>query len=322
MRLSPFYASVITILLITRARAPATPSRRFGPWHAMLVGEKTMPLVRKILFPVDFSHSCLTVARYVEFMAGLFEAEITMFNVVGMGEGGLTLAEERLPRRQAQLNAFLADELKYFTTERICVTGDDPATEIVAAAQRWQPDLVMMPTHGLGAFRSLLLGSVTAKILHDLDCPVWTSVHSEAVLPLEQIHCRRILCAVNLGDRSRSVLQWAAALAADSKADLAIVHATPALSAGYAGWALEQEFADSVSAQAKDRIEKLQAVAGTSARVFIGAGDPAEVIAGATGEFEADLLVIGRHDDTGIAGRLQQNAYAILRDSPCPVISI
>jgi nucleotide-binding universal stress UspA family protein len=279
-------------------------------------------MIRRILFPVDFSDSCLSVARYVEFMAGLFEAEIMMLNVVGMGEGGLTLAEERLPRRQAQLDAFLADELKYFTTQRVCVTGDDPAPEIVAAAERWQPDMVMMPTHGLGAFRRFLLGSVTAKILNDLDCPVWTSVHSEAVLPLEQIHCRRILCALDLGDRSQSVLQWAAALAAESEAELGIVHATPELSAGYAGWALEQEFADSVSKQATDRIEKLQTAAGTTARVFISAGDSAKVIADAASDSGADLLVIGRHDATGIAGYLRQNAYAILRDSPCPVISI
>jgi nucleotide-binding universal stress UspA family protein len=289
----------------------------------MLVGgKKPMPLIRRILFPVDFSASCLSVARYVEFMAGLFEAEIMLLNVVGMGDGGLTLAEERLPRRQAQLDAFLADELKYFTTQRVCVTGDDPAPEIVAAAERWRPDLVMMPTHGLGIFRGLLLGSVTAKILNDLNCPVWTSVHSETVLPLEQIHCRRILCALDLADRSESVLQWAATLAAESEAELGIVHATPELSAAYAGWALEQEFANSVSQQAAERIEKLQAAAGTAARVFISGGDSAEVIAGAARDSDADLLVIGRHDATGIAGYLRQNAYAILRDSPCPVISI
>jgi hypothetical protein len=28
-------------------------------------------------------------------------------------------------------------------------------------------DLIMMPTHGVGTFRSFLVGSVTAKVLHD-----------------------------------------------------------------------------------------------------------------------------------------------------------
>ncbi len=35
-------------------------------------------------------------------------------------------------------------------------------------------DLIMMPTHGGRHFRSLLIGSVTAKVLHDVRCPVWT----------------------------------------------------------------------------------------------------------------------------------------------------
>jgi hypothetical protein len=36
----------------------------------------------------------------------------------------------------------------------------------------------------------------------------------------------------------------------------------------------------------------------------------------------ADLVVIGRHPDTGILGRLRQHAYAIVREAPCPVVSV
>ena len=245
-----------------------------------------------------------------------------LLHVVGMGEGGLTLAEEQLPLKKAQLDAFLADELKYFTTERVCVTGDEPAPVIVDTALNWGADLVMMPTHGLGAFRRFLLGSVTAKILHDLDCPVWTSVHSDVVLPLEQIHCRRILCAIDLTGRSQSVLKWAASLAAEYEAALGIVHSTAELPPAVISVGLEEELRRSVSEQAKEEIAKLQATVGTAAQVFIYSGDPANAVAGAAKDFAADLLIIGRHDGSEIAGFLHQNAYAILRDSPCPVISI
>jgi nucleotide-binding universal stress UspA family protein len=275
-----------------------------------------MALINKILFPVDFSPACFSVARYVEAFAGRFEAEILLLHVVGMGDGGLTLAEEQLPHRQAQLNSFLADELKYFTTERVCVIGDEAAPEIVAAAQRWHPDLMMMPTRGLGTFQRLLLGSITAKILDDLDCPVWTNVHSDVVPPLEDIHCRRVLCALDLTDRSQYVLEWAAALAAEYEGDLGIVHATSTMPRAVAAVGLENELTRSVSQQVEMEIASLQKAAGTAARVFVQSGDPPQIVTAAARDFDADLVIIGRHE----SGR--RDAYAILRDSPCPVISI
>ncbi|MGA8595805.1 MAG: universal stress protein [Bryobacteraceae bacterium] len=45
----------------------------------------------------------------------------------------------------------------------------DPAAAIVKCAQAEQVDLIMMPTHGYGPYRKFLLGSVTAKVLHDSD---------------------------------------------------------------------------------------------------------------------------------------------------------
>lgn len=277
-----------------------------------------MPQIKRILFPVDFSDSCVATARYVEALAGQFEAAILLLNVVGMGEH--TLAEERLPVMQAQLDAFLANELRYFPTERVCVTGD-PAPEIVAAAKRWGADLVVMPTHGVGIFRRFLLGSVTAKVLHDLEGPVWTSAHLEVAPRLEDVHCRRILCALDLSERSRAILEWAAWLAGEYQASLGIVHAAGASPADYYGWNLAAEFAQSVSERAARRIEILQKETGTEGRrVYVFSGDPAPVVAQAAKEFNADLLVMGRHGGPGIY--LPQNAYAILRESPCPVISI
>ncbi len=279
-----------------------------------------MPQIKKILFPVDFSESSLGATRYVEFFAGRFEAEIMLLHAVAMGER--TLPEELLPQRKAELDAFMAEELKYFTTHRVCEIEDDPAAAIVTEAREWGADLVMMPTHGLGFFRRHLLGSVTAKVLHDLTCPVWTSVHAEKAPPLEAIHCRRVLCAVALDACSRHVLEWAAWLADHCDAKLGIVYATQALDTSMSSWTIEEEYNRQVSADAAKRIAALQAEAGTSAEVIVAPGKVETVVAGAAKDLDADLLVIGRHNAEGVAGQLFQSAYAILREAPCPVVSI
>lgn len=278
-----------------------------------------MVSIRKILFPVDFSENCYGAARYVEFFAGRFDAEVTLLHVVSMGEHNL--AQELLPGRQKQLDDFLAGEFKYFMTQRVCVTGE-AAPAIVDFAQQWKPDLVMLPKHGTGLFRRLLLGSVAATVLHDLPFPVWTSIHAEAAPALEKIHCRRILCAIDLAERSQTVVQWAADLAGEYAAELAIIHATPALPNGYAGLKVYDDFVESVTGKARSRVEGLLRDMGIKGLAKVGTGDPALVVTNAVRDFGADLLVIGRHSGEGASGYLRRHAYGILRDSPCPVISI
>ena len=275
-----------------------------------------MPQLKKILFPVDFSDSCLGAARYVEAFACQFEAEITFLHAVSEHDSSL------MEKRKAQLDAFHVGEVAGFPIRRVCTVADDPSRAIAEAVRSSSPDLLMMPTHGLGFFRRHLLGSVTSKMLHDLKCPIWTAVHAEVAPPLEQIRFRKILCSIDLTEHSRYILEWAAWLAGEYQATLGIVHAIVAADGFAAGWHLREELGRYLSTQAEMRIEALQKEAGTKAQVFINPGTPKTVVAHAAAEFKADLLVIGRHGHPGLIGDFFPNATAILRESPCPVISI
>jgi len=279
-----------------------------------------MPVIKKILFPVDFSERSIGAARYVEALAGRFNAELMLLHVVT--DGTHTLAEMLEPARREQLDSFLKEELKYIQTQRVCIVGDDLAASIVETARSWQPDLVMMPTHGLGFYRRLLLGSVTAKVLHDWEGPVWTDVHSETAPELEQITVRRILCAIGLDANSPCVFSWGTFLAREYGAELAIVHAVPTPEASVPVKYLDEEYAAALAVEARKRIEALESASGLEARILVERGEPAAAVSKVAKDFGADVLVIGRHSTSGLAAHLKQNAYAILRDSPCPVISV
>jgi nucleotide-binding universal stress UspA family protein len=62
--------------------------------------------------------------------------------------------------------------------------------------------------------------------------------------------------------------------------------------------------------------------AGCQAEVRVEAGDPSKVVAQLAGDLKADLLVIGRKSEAGVLGRLDMTAYSIIRQSPCPVVSV
>jgi len=167
----------------------------------------------------------------------------------------------------------------------------------------------MIPTQGMGIYRRLILGSTSAKVLHDADCPVWTGVHLENAPSLEAVACQRILCAVDLKPATARVLEWASHVAEEYQAELTLAHVADS----------ENQHARS---EARRALEQLQQAAGYPAVLRVEAGDASKVVAHLAGELKTDLLVIGRKSDAGILGRLDITAYSIIRQSPCPVVSV
>ncbi len=177
----------------------------------------------------------------------------------------------------------------------------------------------MMATHGSGPLRRLLLGSVTAQVLHDVDCPVWTAVHVEQGPTVEWITPSVIVCAIDLDQDGEKTLRWASGIAAEYKAKLALVHVVPRLdSPGEGDYA--ERYRLRVSEGVNQRIEELQRKLETRAEVQLEAGDVERAVCSAASRLHANLLVIGR----GLSGapRLRTHTYAIIRDSPCPVVSV
>jgi nucleotide-binding universal stress UspA family protein len=232
--------------------------------------------------------------------------------------------EEQQRRAQQDVSEFAARELGSFRVRPLVLEGD-PATAIVEKAHSERTDLVVMATHGYGRFRRFVLGSVTAKVLHDADCPVWTGAHLPAVpaggQASQQASIQQVVCAVDLSAHSENVLDWAARLAGSFDARLFLVHAIPALVPAEADY-YQEDWRAELSSEARDQLDRLQQSVGTKAEQLIVAGDVPHAICAQVEELGADILVIGRSSESGLLGRLRTNAYAIIRGAHCPVVSV
>ena len=67
---------------------------------------------------------------------------------------------------------------------------------------------------------------------------------------------------------------------------------------------------------------KLQTEAGTHAIPIVVGGEIIKAVARQASELSADLLVIGRSTTGTLLGRLRTQAYGLIRESPCPVVSV
>ena len=273
--------------------------------------------IKRILFPVDFSPRSRGAVAYVEALAGRFDAEVILLHTIEPNTYNTPLAEEPL-RQPEEFDKFFGADLKYLRVQRLIESGE-VAQMIVEHAASLSADLIMMPTQGLGTFRRLILGSNTTKVLHDAECPVWTGVHLEEAPPLDAISCRRIVCAVDLQAASVLVLDWARHLADEYQAELTLLHVIPD-GDSYRPRNTREE--TSVREAVRSRLEDLAKAAGAQAAVRVEQGQPAKTVARVAGEISADLLVIGRRAVPGRSGRLEVTAYAMIRQSPCPVVSV
>jgi nucleotide-binding universal stress UspA family protein len=181
-------------------------------------------------------------------------------------------------------------------------------------------DLIMLPTHGRGLFRRLLLGSVTARLIHDVSCSVWTASHVDSAAAATHTPYRHILCAVEPGMESAHIVKVAEKMAVAYGASLALVSAIewptddPAVNPGL--------YWERIRAGAETDLIKYSRDLPLRATNHIVFGSIAHVLRDTAGKQNADLVVVGRGEAQGRFSAVLSNLYSIVRESPCPVLSI
>jgi nucleotide-binding universal stress UspA family protein len=290
--------------------------------------QKPMFKCETILFPIEFSQRDEAVAPFVLSMAQRYHAQVTVLHVlqpappVYAGIGAIypeTFDYEGLRQDLLiRVRKFAAAQLPKVEVE-CAVDFGDPASTISQYACANGIHLIAMPTHGYGTFRRALLGSVTAKVLHDSSVPVWTSAHAPEPSHRAHPEPRRIVCALDMKPESRHTLDLAIELAEDAGSALELVH-VPAetVSADAAQHHLEDllvEAAHASGVNVRD-LQQFHALRQTES------GSVADCVRNLALQERADLVVIGRGAIRTGLGRLHAHSYDIIRESPCPVLSV
>jgi nucleotide-binding universal stress UspA family protein len=197
-------------------------------------------------------------------------------------------------------------------SQSLVVMGD-VAKEIALFARTGGFDLIVMPTHA-SSFRRMLLGSTTAKVLNDVDCPVLTTQHAEDVVPRPMEH-REWLCAIGLDANSEELLRYASRFESAARARLSLIHVVLAadLSSRIPRGLGDQ--GDPPEKQACRRLDELQRTVGCQAPVRIAVGPVKEALLEEARRSDADVLLIGRGTQSDARGRMRDLTYTVVRHS-------
>jgi nucleotide-binding universal stress UspA family protein len=278
--------------------------------------------ISRILAPVVFSDNCRGAFRYAVDIARRFNAGISVLHVLepltcldfDTTTERETIEKSRRDWVHRECAKMVAGARNRVSVNEACVSGD-PATEIIKMADAADTSLIVIATRGHGTVRRFLLGSVTAKVLHDARCTVLSGTQMEQVLApgTNKVDIRHVLCAIDFSPETDAVLDWSGGIAAAYSARMSLIHVLSPSSDP------DQELV--AGKDARLELESRGSSLGISAECHVTVGDIAHELRNAIWRLHADLLVIGR-GDIEAGGRLGSTSYAVLREAPCPVLSV
>ena len=286
--------------------------------------------IQHILFPFDFSNQGCQAVPYVRAMAHRFDARVTVYGVVPpsfdpapeeMGGAHLRTGETSSEWRlnfQNRLNQALLQEFATLRVDRVADSGD-AALRIAHFAEANQVDMIMMPTHGVGTFRAFLIGSVTATVLHDATCPVWTAAH--AATQIAASTPASIVCALDGSPSTGPLAHWAVEFANTMDARLTLLHVVGPVT-DWASSDSEQRLQEEAREEARGQLAAVLRSAGVSTPLRVAVGAVVPTVAEEAARERADLVIIGRRLLRKPFGRVRTHAYGIIQRSPSPVVSV
>jgi nucleotide-binding universal stress UspA family protein len=276
-------------------------------------------MYEEILLPVDESTESSGLLHHAAEIAHWADAEVTLLYVADTNRDSVTVAEGNVVDVLVESGEEIVEEASRvleslgadYTTD---VVQGAPAETIVDYAERYEYDLVAMPTHGREGLSRYLLGSVTEKVVRLSPVPVLTAHadQEEFSFPYEGI-----LLPTDGSESAQRAAEHALALAGATDATLHVLSVTEdSLLGEDADTSAAEEAIDAVTeAAAAQNVERLE--------TNIEAGEPDEVILEYVEAHDLDAIVMGATGRRGIDRVLLGSvAEKTVRSATVPVVTV
>jgi nucleotide-binding universal stress UspA family protein len=279
-----------------------------------------------ILIPYDGSEGAAEILHHASEIAHWADATVQVLYVADTTRDSVTVVEGQtvdvLEREGEDVVEEAGKTLETLGTpyETDVVQGN-PAPTIVDYAERYDQDLIVMPTHGREGVSRYLIGSVSEKVVRLSSVPVLTArmePDEQLVFPYEDV-----LIPIDGSAAATHAAQHGLSLAASMDAT---VHALSVVEEGLLDVDVGADGEDSGTDAAEEAVDDLVAEAeedGVAETVrHVERGTPNEVIVDLVESNEIDAVVMGttgrRGTDRILLGSVAEKT---VRSAPVPVIT-
>ncbi len=140
---------------------------------------------RLVIVPTDMSEfSMKALNAATEMVESIDQLRVVhILPVLEPAEPGIVWTAIDDEARQDQSRELLLRFLEEhgFQDIQVAIRFGDPGTEIAYYAEEINAGLIVIPSHGRGMLKRMLLGSTTDRVVHLSPCPVLVLKHKDAV---------------------------------------------------------------------------------------------------------------------------------------------
>lgn len=169
---------------------------------------------------------------------------------------------------------------------RVEASIGSPAAEVLRKASEWQPDLIVVGSHGHSAIERLLLGSVSLKVLHDAAC----SVRVSRVNARQTDEPARIIIGFGGLKYSWAAVQTVASRSWPPNTEVRLITSIgPFFYANETAWITERSRVEEMHKKAGTKLSE----AGLKVSSMIEERDPKHLLVERAKDWEADCIFVG-----------------------------
>ncbi len=272
-------------------------------------------MFKHILVPLDGSHMAESVLPTVSSLAEKLNASVMLIHVIEKdapqevhGDVHLSNPSEAEAYLKKIISRDFAPHLKVDHHVHTSEVKDVPES-IVQHAGEFEPDLIVMCTHGRSGPRDWLFGSIAQRVIALGKTPVLlVPPLAEKVAPF---HCRKLLVPLDGNEDHEQGVEVAVRLAKECNTAIHLLMVVPTYGTLSGEWrntsrllpGATSKMLDMAEENGHEYMKKHRAIlekTGLSISSDVQRGEPAKIISDVAKELNADLIVLGTHGKTGM----------------------
>lgn len=273
-------------------------------------------MFKQILVPLDGSKLAETAVAPASSLAETLGAPITLLHIIEKDapqevhrDHHLTQADEAVAYLKQIAAQALTKNLQVETHVHTAEVKDVAASIVQHANEEFNPDLIVMCSHGSGGFRDLIFGSIAQQVLAGGKTPLLLLQPDKA--EVRPFSLRRIFVPLDSESVHDESLHYALALAKAYEAEIYLLTVIPTFNTVSGKEAaissmLPATLTAFLEIQEETAKEHLQThldeflAAGYNVNAEIARGDPAEVIVSTALRVKADVILLSTHRKAGM----------------------